>query len=777
MAQPDFAAHPGFDHASRHSGRAPMTRARRALSWLVPALFACFATVSAFTDFTVTRATGQIAAAVAAGCACLIRAGRSTGMARLAWTFFGLGMSVNAIGDILFLILGEPNTVSMADIFYLPAYPFLLAGAAVLVVARSGRGARDVLLDAASVAVVSGLAIWQFLVVNPGVSSEGSLLQRVVFSTYPMLGSLLLAGLIGLLLAPGVRDLSLGLATVFGAIFLTGDTLYNISSVLESEPLLKLSDGVYVLSYGILVAAAMHPTAAAIGERTWIGDRTTSRSRLALLSLALAGAPALAVVTPALGFRYQVSVYVGAAAAVSILTISRIGLLVRSLEHERGSLKVAQISLSHQAAHDGLTGLPNRAHLTERLDAEMQRANASDRVLVVLFLDLDRFKVVNDSLGHPVGDALLVQAAERLRTAVRDDDLVARIGGDEFVVVCPDLGSLQEADDVARRVLDAMHEPFELEGRIVAAGASLGMARLDGHPTASALIRDADIALYSAKAAGRGASVMFEPSMGTSSRERLELEVALQGAIERDELSLVYQPRVRLPKGEVEGFEALLRWRYRGRDVPVGQLIDLAEATGLIVPIGEWVLRRACTDIGALNAERPGLPVGVAVNVSARQLSHAELVAQVRAAIAVSGLEPGTLTLELTETSLAEDPVRAAAAITTLRGLGVRIEIDDFGVGYSSLARLSEVPLDGMKIDRSFVSQLSESASERSVVEAVLALGHALDLAVTAEGVETAAQLEILTAMGCTLIQGFYFARPMPFEEARAFAAPAGAPV
>ncbi len=737
--------------------------------WVTIAVFVLLGIVDAVAPRSAFSSGIEIAAASLVAFGCFVRALRSRRTTRIVWALFGTGMALNAVGDILYIALGEPTVVSLADAFYLPTYPFLLGAAAVLIVACSGRGSRELLFDAAIVAVVSGLAIWQFLVVNPGVSSEGPLLQRVVFSAYPMCGSLLVADMVGLLLVPGRRRASLGLVTAFAMAFLASDTGYNISAVIESDRILRWSNGGYIVCYGILLAASMHRSADSVCDPARRNDRTTSRSRLALLSVAMVGAPSLAVLTPALGFRFQAPAYATAAGLVSLLAVARIGLLVRDLEYERASLKVVQSELSHQAWHDGLTGLPNRSQLIERLDLEIALSRTLDEQLAILFLDLDQFKVVNDSLGHPIGDRLLVATAERLRSAVRDQDQVARIGGDEFVVMCPRLASPDDAREVAERVLAAMRLPLELDGRTMFAGASLGIAIADGHADAAALIRDADVALYRAKESGRDSYVVFKPIMGSWAVERLELETALRGAIERDELSVVYQPRVHLPGGELQGFEALLRWRHAGRAVPVAQLIELAEITGLIIPIGEWVLRRACEDLAMLEAGRGGTPIGMAVNVSVRQLIHPGFVAQVDALLAGRGIDPSRLTLELTETSLAENPELATSVLEGLRALGVRIEIDDFGKGYSSLVRLSTLPLDGMKVDRRFVSEIGESQSARSVVEAVLALGRALSLEVTAEGVETRQQAEWLTAMGCTLVQGFYFSRPLPLIEAREF--------
>jgi diguanylate cyclase len=753
---------------------ATMSRGMRWVFWVVLVVCSAFVPLDALGSQRTPFANVQLTIALATGAVALIRGWFSVGVGRWVWMLFGIGMSFNGVGDVIFILSGEPNSVSIADVFYLPSYPFLLAAAATLVIGRSGREARNVFFDATIVAVVSGLAIWQFLVVNPGVSSEGPLAQRIVFSAYPMGGSLIVAAVVGLCVAPGARSVALWGILAFSSLFLLSDIAYDISTVIDNEPLLRWSDGLYVLTYGVLMAAAIHPSARTLAQRSSVANVATSPNRLVLLGIALVGAPTLAVLTPSLGFDFQVPVYVSAAAAVAILTISRLGLLLRNIEQQRMGLERVQTALAHQAAHDGLTGLANRLQLSGHLDLEIVRAQGRGTHLAVLFLDLDRFKAVNDSLGHPVGDMLLVEAARRLRATVRDEDLVARLGGDEFVIVCPELAAPHQANDIAERVLRALRAPFHLDGRVAFTGASLGLAFCTDHATGADLIRDADRALYQAKEAGRDRFVVFAEQMGSWAAERASLETALEHAIERDELTLHYQPKVALPSGGVVGVEALLRWRHDEREIPVVKLIEIAEATGQIVSIGEWVLRQACRDLKQLNADC-AVGLGVAINVSARQLTHPDFVGHVQAALADSGIDPGLVTLELTETSLTEDPDRARGSLTALRDLGVRIEIDDFGVGYSSLARLSRLPIDGMKIDRSFVAKLHESGPDNSVVEAVLALGAALDLLVTAEGVETRAQADLLTRMGCRLVQGFYFAPPLPFAAVTEYVARAGA--
>ena len=739
--------------------------------WLIIALFVASGVGVALNEGTPFAAWMQYATPVAVAVACAVRSWRSHGRQRVMWAVFAAGMASNAVGDAIFVGTGLPSAASLADGFYLATYPALIGGGAILVRARAGKGAREVFMDASVVAVTCGLVIWQLLVINPGTFSDGPLVQRIVFSAYPMLDATLVALVMALILAPGRRSTSTSLFALFATGLLTADLLFNISAVAPNvASLFPLSDAMYQFAYGALVAAAVHRSARYVAEPGPRVDRTTSRGRLTLLAVAFFVAPGFAALVPALGFKYQLSVFLPVVLFVSALGISRIGLLVRSLERERARLIEAEGALTHQATHDELTGLPNRTALMRRTNAAIADP---ERVgtMALLFADLDRFKIVNDSLGHRMGDALLVHVADRIEAAVGDDGFVARLSGDEFVVLCPSLSSPANARRIADRVLRAISAPALIGEELIHSAASIGIAFLSGHDDALALIRDADVALYRAKERGRATTATFDDQMGAEVAERHELESALRGAIERDELSLVYQPIVRLDDASLLGFEALLRWHPIGREVPVANLIDVAEATGLIVEVGEWVLGRACGDLVRLQAACPGdQPIGMSVNLSARQLTDHGLVGAVQTAIEHSGIEVRTLTLELTETALINDPDRASKTLTSLRAVGARIEIDDFGVGYSSLSRLGSFPLDGMKIDRSFVADLNQIGSARSVIVAILALADALGLEVVAEGVEETFQAATLISLGCERAQGYLFSRPLSFANALAFA-------
>ena len=455
--------------------------------------------------------------------------------------------------------------------------------------------------------------------------------------------------------------------------------------------------------------------------------------------------------------------------------------VTRPLYDERGKLrgysrvtrditerKRLEAQLEHQAFHDTLTGLPNRKLLLDRVSQALVRAERREGSVALLFFDLDRFKLVNDSLGHAAGDALLVEAAERVRSAVRDEDTVARLGGDEFVVVCERLASRDDAMVVAERIRRAFSLPFVVEGQEVFAGASVGVAFARPGQSRDSLMREADAAMYEAKQRGGGDSVVWEEGIGDAgTAERLERDAGLRRALERRELRLAYQPLVDLRSGAVGGVEALVRWQHPERGLlRPGDFIGVAEETGLIGPIGEWVLGEACEQVARWSADRPDSPpltLSVAVNLSARQMAGPGLVEAVKKAIGRTGIDPAALCLEITESQLVSD-ADATRTLLALKGLGVRLAIDDFGTGYSSLSYLKRLPVHSLKIDSSFVEGLGRRADDRTIVSAMIGMAHALALSVVAEGVETQAQADELRALGCDVGQGFLWAKPLPAE-------------
>jgi diguanylate cyclase (GGDEF)-like protein len=441
-------------------------------------------------------------------------------------------------------------------------------------------------------------------------------------------------------------------------------------------------------------------------------------------------------------------------------------MLLAFAEHASLALAAAKtVDTMRQAFNDPLTGLANRALFLNRLDHALHRASRSGAPATALFLDVDRFKLINDSLGHAAGDELLVAVAERLRSCLRSAETAARLGGDEFAVLLEDEAGAQAGVRAAQRIIDALRKPIELHGNHVFVSTSIGIASAQsGRP--EDLLRDADVAMYRAKAQKRGSYEVFEPGMHAEVVARLELEADMQQALERGDFELHYQPIVDLRSERIVGAEALVRFRdpKRGLVAP-NTFIPLAEETGLILPIGRFVLREACRQAAAWQAERPSGPLlKIAVNLSGRQLQQASLTAEVAEAIEWSGLAPGTLVLEITETVAMQDTEMTIARLEELRRLDVLVAIDDFGTGYSSLCYLQELPIDILKIAKPFVDGLGRIPEDGALARAIVELGHGLGLNTIAEGIEGAHQATRMREWGCALGQGFHFARPLEAE-------------
>jgi diguanylate cyclase (GGDEF)-like protein/PAS domain S-box-containing protein len=424
--------------------------------------------------------------------------------------------------------------------------------------------------------------------------------------------------------------------------------------------------------------------------------------------------------------------------------------------------KALEAQLTHQAFHDPLTGLANRALFFDRVTHALERGLRHGDGMAVLFLDLDNFKTINDSLGHVAGDRLLVAAAVRLAASVRTSDTVARLGGDEFAVLIEDanaeLGGL-----AADRITAALREPFAVEGKEVVVTASLGIAVATPGMTASELLRNADMAMYTAKSRGKARSEQFETRMHREALDRLELEADLRRALERAEFTLLYQPIVSLETGQITGMEALIRWKHprRGLLYP-SQFIALAEETGLIVPLGEWVIAEGCRQAAEWDARwRPATPLSIAVNVSGQQLQHPGIVAVVQRALVESGLRPASLVLEITESVLMQRTETMLERLTQLKAVGSRLAIDDFGTGYSSLSYLQRFPIDILKIAKSFVDDVGRERSQPALARAIIALAETLGLRTIAEGIEMQEQWQALRGLGCEMGQGYFFARPV----------------
>jgi len=419
--------------------------------------------------------------------------------------------------------------------------------------------------------------------------------------------------------------------------------------------------------------------------------------------------------------------------------------------------------LTRQAFRDALTGLPNRALFMDRLSHGLTRARRRHEHVAVLFLDLDRFKIINDTLGHTVGDQLLVEVSNRLGSALRPGDTVARLGGDEFGLLLEDVADAETAELVALRIEAELAKPLSFEGREVFVTASIGIALSSERlGTPEEVLRDADLAMYHAKAKGKARHEIFDGTMSAPALDRMDLEMDLRSAITNRDFRLHYQPILRLDTGRIVEVEALIRWQHAKRGLlQPDSFIGLTEETGLIVPIGQWVLTEACRQARTWQIEFPRSPaLGMSVNLSAKQFQNPKLVEEITDALTMSGLDPACLKLEITESVVMQDVPATLAKLHELKDLGIRLAIDDFGTGYSSLGYLKRFPVDTLKIDRSFVKGLSHEGGDSAIVRAVVTVAKSLNMDVTAEGIETDQQRLELKALGCDLGQGFLFGRP-----------------
>ena len=449
-----------------------------------------------------------------------------------------------------------------------------------------------------------------------------------------------------------------------------------------------------------------------------------------------------------------------------VQTAMGVGMIACLLEDEREAAELATVEIEHLAYHDALTGLPNRPLFIDRLIVALAQANRGTQKLAVFFLDLDRFKDINDSLGHSVGDTLLKAVAERIRRCVREGDTVARFGGDEFTLLVPRIDAVEDAAKIAQKIIETLKIPFFIHDRELFVTTSIGISVFpsDGHDPET-LVRNADAAMYRAKDQGRDNYQLYAPAMNERALERLALENMLRKALANHELVLFYQPLVELSSRRIVGAEALIRWRHPELGLlSPAHFISVAELSGLIIPIGEWVLRTACRQLKAWQRKfDPEL--SISINLSARQFQQPDLVGQIRTAIEETGVNPGSVELEITESNAMQNAENTIYSLRELKTLGVRIAMDDFGTGYSSLNYLKRFPIDTLKLDQSFVRDIRTDSSDAAIVSAVISMAHSLHLSVVAEGVETEEQLAFLALQQCDVIQGFLFSEPLCAED------------
>jgi len=678
------------------------------------------------------------------------------------WYWFAAGQITWVIGDVIFeyyqYVLHVEPYPSLADVFYLVAYPMLVVGLLLLVRGRPG-GDLAGLVDAAIVGTGLGLAFWVFVMHPIAADSTASSLERIIGVAYPAADALLLAMLARLFTSADRRTPStrlLGLAAMLLLIADVGYSMFSLYSGIATDP--GLLNAGWLLSYVAWGAAALHPSMRLPGSAAGpSGNSRVGRSRLAVLAASSLVAPVLLFV-PGIADDLANRLAIGAGAVLLfLLVVARMSGFVSQVQRQADQL--ADLAMA-----DDLTGLANR----RRFEQGLRAALAAGRPQVAL-LDLNDFKGINDRLGHLIGDRLLTVLAQRLALALRGEALVARMGGDEFAVMLPD-ATTAEADAVVGRLAAALSQPIHAGDHELLVGASIGIADGEGTDDPFEVLRRADVAMYVAKGRG-GRHHRYTSDLDEQADEQARIGAELRTALDTGQFRMVYQPIVELPHGRIRAVEALVRWDHPERGLVMPDLfIPTAEHNGLIVELGAWILRTACAQAARWQAEWGELaPDKISVNVSARQLAQPGFARLVAAALAESGLPVSRLTIEVTETAVFGGG-QTVQAVKDLHELGVRIALDDFGTGHSSLGLLQTVPVDVLKVDKSFVDNITMAGRHAVIATALIRVSEGLGLVAVAEGVETAEQAAELYRLGYQLAQGYHFGRPVPAPD---FGAPA----
>jgi diguanylate cyclase (GGDEF)-like protein len=645
--------------------------------------------------------------------------------------------------------------VLIPDAFVLPAY--LAVGLAFAGLLRHRRAAEDdpARVDALLVGLAAAFMTWVYLI-EPSMDHADLDVLRIANSFFPVIDVVLVVLVAQLALAGGARQPALWLMIGASVTTFAGDFLFTLGDGQLVAVPGHVVDAFFLATFLTLGAAAIHPSMRTLTEPQQVVVKDLGPVRTAVIA-AMVVVPIVVTTLEPAGTLFGGIVR---AALCALLVLAVLARVVRSNNSRARAERVTR----RRATHDALTDLPNRELLAETIAGWGERAAADDLEISLLFIDLDRFKMVNDHWGHQVGDELLCAVAGRLGGQVRAEDLVCRIGGDEFVIALASPSHSRLAESLAGRVLAEFERPFELSVGDVVISASIGVAKSLGGAEALGLIRDADTAMYKAKGSGRNAYALFDTSLRDQVRDRMTMEQALRGALDRGELAVHFQPIVDLATDELDGFEALMRWTHPelGPVAPM-DFIPIAEETGLIVESGAWLLRESALQLAAWHAARPAgaRMLHVSVNVSVRQLRDPALVETVRDVLAETGLPPSAVWLEITESGVMEDVETALATLGALHELGVLLCIDDFGTGYSSLSYLHRLPAGIVKIDRSFVAGVGEDGANEPIVRAVLAMTRAMGRRVVAEGVETETQRDWLRDQGCDMAQGWLYGRPL----------------
>jgi diguanylate cyclase (GGDEF)-like protein len=698
---------------------------------------------------------------------------------RLPWLLFALGQALFVIGDILTynyrrLFDATLPSPSIADPVHLAFYPLLIAGLVLLVRQRNHARDRAGLIDAFIITVALASLSWVYLMEPYAENASLSLLTKLTSIAYPVMDVLILAVVARAAAASHRREAAFTLLFFGTVALLLTDAIHGYRLLHGGYATGGILDAGRAGFYALLGAAALHPSVRLSPQPAPAPDGRLTRARLALLSCASLTALLVIVVREALGEPLDIYVLVAASGIMFALVIARmVGIVHRNEDASRREAELRaelfQTELEHTAFHDGLTGLPNRALFHNRVEHALAGRRRDRLPVAVLFLDLDDFKNVNDSLGHAAGDEVLREVARRLQDCMRPVDTTARLGGDEFAILLHDAESELHSIEIAQRAISALELAVPLNGREITIAVSIGIAfsyqgMVSAHD-AEELLRNADAAMYMAKESGKGGYRVFQPEMHAKALARLELKTDLQRALDAGEFTLRYQPIMDLARGDIGGMEALMRWEHPVRGtVSPADFVPLLEDTGLIVPAGHHILLEACRWAAHMQRECPRTPpLSMAVNVSAFQLQRPEFVDEVRHALTETDIPSSSLTLELTESVMMQDMELSLLRLAALRALGVRLAIDDFGTGYSSLTYVRKFPVDILKIDRSFLADPNPEVAE--LTAAIAQLARIFKLQAVAEGIEDAEQLQRVRAMRCDYGQGFYFAKPLLGEE------------
>ncbi|WP_246606955.1 putative bifunctional diguanylate cyclase/phosphodiesterase [Paractinoplanes toevensis] len=664
------------------------------------------------------------------------------------WYLFSAGQILSVVGDLTWeyyeYVRHEEPYPSFADLFYVCSYLPLIAG--LLLLMRRRRGNAGGVLDAAMVATGLGLALWVFVLHPIAAAGSASTLERFISTAYPALDAMLLAMLALLFVEPDARTPSTNMLGLAAVLLLISDVAFSVATLYWSYDGHAL-DGGWLMSYVLWAAAALHPSMAVPPAAVKIDTvRRVSRRRLAVLGACSVLAPGLLFV-PGIGADGVDRLVIGAAAvALFLLGLARMA----GFAHKIHGL----------AMHDDLTGLSNRRHLYQVLDEALARGEAE-----VALLGLTNFKAINDEVGHRVGDHLLVRFADRLRVAAGPGAVVARTDGDEFAVLLPDL-------DAGHRLAATVHDPIRVDDYELLLGAAVGLSDGVGATDPAEVLRRAGVAMYAAKQTGEPFR-RWSPALDERTSQYARLGAQLRAGLDGGQFRVVYQPIVAVPSRRVVAVEALVRWEHPVRGpISPAEFIPVAEQNGLIFELGEWILATACRQLAEWRTELGDLaPDRVSVNASARQLARPGFANTVAQALAAARLPADCLTIEMTETAVFQGG-QAISTLHELRALGVRIALDDFGTGHSSLGLLQTVPVDILKVDKSFVDNITETGRHTVIARSLIQISEGLGLTAVAEGVETAEQADVLEGLGYRLLQGYYFGKPSSRPDLAAREAP-----